>query len=275
MASALNRALSGLTCLGTLAFVQPALAQDLGLDVYILAGQSNMSGRGRLDDLTDAERAPDPAILLYGNDGRLRVAAEPLDDATDQVDQVSADRLAAVGPGLFFARVIRQRHGRPVLLIPCAKGGSAIEEWQPSTSRATLYGSCTARIREAGGRVAGVLWYQGETDSDRPAAVAEGWGQAFARLVAQLRADLRNPDLPITVVQISDRPDTAANRGRFAHWDVVQRQQGAVDLPCTVVVPTRALSRNADDLHLATDAQRIVGGLLAQEMGDLQARGCR
>lgn len=121
-------------------------------DVYLLTGQSNMSGRGLIAELTPEERVADPAIQLYGNDETTRPSLDPLDDATGQVDAVSSDAgIAAVGPGLFFARATRALRHRPILLVPCAKGGSSIGQWKPGGARDTLYGSCLARAQAVGG----------------------------------------------------------------------------------------------------------------------------
>lgn len=238
-------------------------------DVYILAGQSNMSGRGDIADLTPAERAPDPRIRLYANDGRWRVATEPLDDATGQLDAVSADPRAAVGPGLFFARAL----DRPVVLVPCAKGGSAIAQWRPDTRTDTLYGSCLARARAAGGRIAGVLWYQGETDA-RDTAAARRWSAAFADLARAFRRDLAAPRLPFAVVRLADAPARAEDTGRYPGWTIVQDAQARLRIDCVTVVRANGLPRLADDLHLTTAAHRVLGVRLADAMRRQQRR-CR
>lgn len=75
-------------------------------DVYLLAGQSNMSDRGAITDLPAKDRIVDQRVRLYGTDGGWHHALDPLDDATDQVDAVSANKEAAVGPGLSFARTM-------------------------------------------------------------------------------------------------------------------------------------------------------------------------
>ncbi|GAA0673162.1 hypothetical protein FHT00_001595 [Sphingomonas insulae] len=240
------------------------------MDVYVLAGQSNMSGRGRLADLAPAERIADPRIRLYGNDGRWRDALDPLDDAANQVDPVSADPQAAVGPGLPFARSLLRMRGHRVGLVPCAKGGSAIAAWVPGADRSTLYGSCAARVRDAKGRLAGLLWYQGE--SDTRGATSHTWRSGFAAIVAAFRNDWNAPRLPIVFVQIADRPRIGADR--YPDWTVVQAEQARVSLPCVAMVSTRTLRRNPDDLHLTTDAQRILGLRLAKAMATLQRQGC-
>jgi hypothetical protein len=240
---------------------------------YILAGQSNMSGRGLIDDLTPTERAADPTIRLYGNDGRWRVAAEPLDAAQDQVDAVSEDRIAAVGPGLFFARALRAGGGGPVALVPCAKGGSSIGRWKPGGGRETLYGSCLARAREAGGGIAGLVWYQGETDAEKTDA-GPAWRTAFEALVKSLRHDLGGERLPIVLVQLADAPAQKPGDKPYPSWTAIQAAQAAPVDACVAMVSAKGLGKREDDLHLTTAAQRVLGAKLAEAMRGLQDRGC-
>lgn len=248
-------------------------AREEAPDVYLLAGQSNMSGRGALAELTAAERALDPRIRLYGNDGKWRVAAEPLDDAAGQVDAVAEDRQAGVGPGLFFARALLKHRNRPILLVPCAKGGSAIGRWAPGAGRDTLYGACLARAREAGGRVAGMLWYQGESDTGS-AEKAAAWKASFETLVASLRRDLAAPRLPVVFVQLADRATSPERAARYPAWETVQQAQTSLSLRCTRMVPAKDLPLNADELHLSTAGQRALGPRLAAAMARLRKGGC-
>jgi len=264
-----------LTALGLTLVAPASAAQDRDSDVYILAGQSNMSGRGAVGELNAAERAIDPAIRFYRNDGHWRAAVEPLDDARDQVDAVSVDNQAAVGPGLFFARAVRVSTRRDVWLVPCAKGGSSIARWAPGGGRDTLYGSCLARVREAGGRVAGVLWYQGESDAGRDTAAAARWTPAFRAFVAALRRDLGSPRLPVALVQLSDAPARPQDEGRYPGWTSIQQQQLDTGLDCARTVTAVGLPHLPDDLHLTTSAQRILGSRLATAMLSLHRRGCR
>lgn len=240
-------------------------------ELYVLAGQSNMSGLGRLGSLTADERTADPSIRLYGNDGRWKPALDPLDDATDQIDGVSADRKPGVGPGLFFARKMRGQDRAPIDLVPCAKGGSAIDQWAAGGGRDTLYGSCLARIAEAGGRPAGMIWYQGEADA-RTMDLASTWQAKFTAMVAAMRRELGQPDLPIVLVELSD-PDPA-RAARQPGWRTVQAAQRTLELDCAATVSAVGLPQNPDRLHIATEGQRILGDKLATAMADLQSRGC-
>lgn len=233
--------------------------------VFLLMGQSNMSGRGALEGLMALERKANPHILVLANDDRVRPALDPLDDPTGQTDPVSLDREAGVGPGLFFARQIAAQRRRGVMLVPCAKGGSAIAQWAPGGSAETLFGSCLrrARLASATGELAGALWYQGESDA-REAASARAWPEAYQRMLCALRTGLGRPDLPVVTVVIGDRPDTGPYAGRYPAWSLVQHQQGQLRLSDHATVSAAGLPRNPDQLHLSTAAQRTLGKRLAR-----------
>lgn len=257
-----------------LAVAPPAFAAKAP-DVYLLAGQSNMSGRGELAELTPLEREADPRITLYGNDEKVRPALDPLDDPTGQVDAVSTDVQAAVGPGLFFARATLAARRKPILLVPCAKGGSFIDQWKGGGGRETLYGSCIARARAAGGRIRGILWYQGESDGGR-ADSAKVWRAAFEDLVARFRQDLDAPRLPIAIVQLADPPSPAVMAPRtFPSWAAIQAEQAGPLPTCVAMVTAQSLPLKADTLHLTTASQRVLGARLAEAMVGLRRAGCR
>lgn len=256
--------------LGLLGFQQPT--SQAQTDVYLLMGQSNMSGRGVLAEATPDGAVGDPAIIVYGNDGVWRIATDPLDSATDQIDAVSADPAAGVGPGLAFARtLVGLRPGRRIALVPCAKGGSSITEWARSNARTSLYGSCLARAKEAeaGGRLSGVLWYQGESDTDT-VADADAWAGRFAQMIDMFRRDLGAPRLPVVVVGLGDRPRSGPYAERFAAWATVQSAQAALRLADQSYVSAAGLPRNPDELHLSSSGQDVLGRRLAVAMSVLE-----
>jgi hypothetical protein len=235
-------------------------------EVWLLMGQSNMSGRGLLAELPPGWNRPDPRILLLGNDGVVRPAVEPLDSAEGQIDAVSADAAAAVGPGLTFARArLEADPDRRILLVPCAKGGTAIAEWTPATDRSTLFGSCVARAREARtfGRLAGGIWYQGESDT-RTWEAAQGWAARCADMLSAFREAMAQPNLPVIVVSLGDPPEIGEYAGRYPHWEAVRAAQDALRLNHVRVVPARGLPRNSDGLHLSTAGQLALGRRLAE-----------
>jgi hypothetical protein len=230
---------------------------DVVADIYVLAGQSNMSGRGEVGPVSPPELAPDPKIMLYGNDGVWRVASEPLDTATGQIDPVSVDTNAGVGPGLAFAKMVRARDPRrPIILVTCAKGGTSLKQWSPDPSRTTLYGSCLGRVREVmpRGRLAGLLWYQGESDA-RDQASASQWSERFGTLLTALRTDLAVPKLPVLMVGIADPPRVGRFADQFPFWAIVQQEQANMTDKNLFYVSAVGLEKLDDDLHLSTKGQ--------------------
>ncbi|MCB1171347.1 MAG: sialate O-acetylesterase, partial [Leptospiraceae bacterium] len=136
------------------------------LHLFVLAGQSNMSGRGK-----PLDQPLDNSIYLFGNDGNWKPAREPLDSCENQLDEVSCDEGAGTGPGLAFALELRKRRPDMAIgLIPCAKGATTIFEWDRRLVENSLYGNCLSRIRVASqmGEVKAVLFLQGEWDALGP-----------------------------------------------------------------------------------------------------------
>jgi hypothetical protein len=240
------------------------------MDVFLLCGQSNMAGRGGVNA---AERAwdgavPDACAVPAGAAWSLRAdgaawepAAEPLHASVD-----APGKTCGVGPGLAFAAALLRQAGRsaPALgLVPCAVGGSALSEWEgPLGARAVARAQAALALPCAAGarsRLAGVLFYQGETDAG-DAALAATWGARFEALAAALREALQSPLLPIFVVAITTAPLPA-----FPHVDAVRQQQlrAPTTVPRCCCVDAAGLPLQADGLHLSAAGAAALGQRLA------------
>lgn len=228
-------------------------------DIFLLMGQSNMSGRGNLDELNRAERNLDPSIMLAAPDGSLVTAVEPLDADPDGLVRVSEDRAAAVGPGLFFARQVNAP-GRQIVLVPCAKGGTSIQQWH-SLDPSALLGSCVERARRLNGRVAGALWYQGESDTQTQAQATQ-WPKHFSIMVDRLRRALQTPNFSVVMVSISD-PPVAPISARYPAWVFLKKLQAKIVMRCVATTTAEGLPRAVDQLHLTTEGQRRLGRRIA------------
>ncbi|XP_021994265.1 uncharacterized protein LOC110890929 isoform X1 [Helianthus annuus] len=168
-------------------------------DVFILAGQSNMAGRGGVidknwDGIIPPEVKPRPGkILRLGGDLTWEDAHEPL-----HID-IDVNKTCGVGPGMAFANAVLRgdpRRFRVVGLVPCAIGGSGIGEWSRG---GRLYDELTRRAAaagEGGGEIRGVLWFQGERDTLN-ISDAELYKERLRKLFIDLRTDLKSPLLPV------------------------------------------------------------------------------
>jgi hypothetical protein len=83
---------------------------------------------------------------------------------------VAAKSSQGSGVGLFFAREMLKRSGGvPQGLICTAHGGTSMQQWSPDRKHlggASLYASMLTSIKATGQPVAGILWYQGESDAN-------------------------------------------------------------------------------------------------------------
>ncbi|MEO0457743.1 MAG: sialate O-acetylesterase [Cyanobacteria bacterium P01_A01_bin.114] len=234
------------------------------LRLYVLAGQSNMTGLAELPE----KQSIHPQIFTFGNNYRWQPAQEPVDSPLGQVDTVSLDPEAGFGPSLAFARaMLADNPDWAIGLIPCAKGGSSIADWQRDRSDQTLYGSCLKRIQAAStlGELSGFLFFQGEADavdpkdypSLRPAP--DAWADKFSQLASDLRSDLAQPALPIVYAQLGSISDPES----FPGWQTVQAQQAQVQLPHTVMITTTDLALK-DAVHFNRASFEVIGERFAQ-----------
>ncbi|PKA47726.1 putative carbohydrate esterase [Apostasia shenzhenica] len=224
--------------------------------IFVLAGQSNMAGRGgvsddRWDHFVPPECRPTPSILRLSSQLCWEEAREPLHADIDVL------KTCGVGPGMPFAQaVLAAGEAASIALVPCAVGGTAIGEWGRGTP---LYETLVRRATIAaaaagGGGVAAVLWYQGESDTVLRRD-AEAYGSRMERLVRDLRSDLGQPDLLLIQVAL------ASGEGKFV--ELVREAQKELKLDNLITVDAQGLQLEPDQLHLTTQSQVKLGSMLA------------
>lgn len=182
------------------------IPEDLG--IFLLMGQSNMSGRGRLDEVPVLSH---PSVHMFREDAWVP-AVEPLH--TDKPE------MAGVGLGMSFAIKLMETSGlNAVGLVPCAVGGTPLSRWMPG---ADLYVNAVAVAKRAleGGTLRGVLWHQGEHDAGRQDDSAS-YGDRFREMIRSLRAELGDEGLPVVAGELGDFLE---KRERLKFFGVVNRQ---------------------------------------------------
>lgn len=225
-------------------------------DVWVIAGQSNAAGFGRTPHLDP----PMIGVSLYHASGRWRLASHPLFDATGSIYPANRHTiLLGHSPWLAFGKMIKEKTGVPIGLIPAALGGSGLDLWEPRREGAApLWDNMLRMVEDAGGGIAGVVWYQGETDAfDR--RKAETYLERFQSFVQRLRERF-GPGTPILIAQL-DRvisPD-------FAGWPIVSeaQRQAARTMERVAVIPTVDLPMD-DNIHVSSAGCVILGHRFAQ-----------
>lgn len=239
-----------------------APAPQRPMHLFLLAGQSNMAGRGTV---TDADRISHPRILMLDAEMRWVPAVHP----------VHFDKpVAGVGPGLSFARVLVERDPQIVVgLIPAAVGGSPILSWRPGAvhdqTGTPPYDDALARARAAAaaGELKAILWHQGESDAN-PRLSTE-YEARLRDLIGRFRQDLARPELPFLIGQLGqwpERPWTDA----WKRVDEAHRRIGGA-VPGAAYVSSAGLPHRGDTLHFSSEAARELGRRYAEAYLRLQA----
>jgi sialate O-acetylesterase len=248
-------------------------------DVWILGGQSNMQGCG----LLTKDFVPHPAIRAFFMDDRWEMAKDPLHNLWQAVDPVHeiinggpwgrGNPLFGAGPGPAFAQEMFRITGIPQGLIACAHGGTTMDQWSPKLQGSggrSLYGAMLRRVRKNGGSVAGLLWYQGESDADPVnAPLYTGKMKAF---IQSLRRDLKSPRLPVAMVQIGRFSECQVNNE--SAWNMIQHQQAILPKTIPFLSVVSAVDLSLDDpIHISGKDQDVLGVRLAGAMRNLSSGG--
>lgn len=210
--------------------------------VFLLIGQSNMNGYTRYAVPPEPQ---DGGVAVWTGEWSY-IAAPP------------GPSLGMKGPSLAFGRAYVARTGQTVGFVNGARGGSSIREWQKGEP---LYQNVLANLAGSGGPLAGVLVWQGEEDA-LPAGTLDAsgypvnpatWGQQFAQLVTDLRADTGHPRLRVLVARLARTTDPA-----MVNWGVVQAQQDAIGIAGVTLIATEPASL-IDGLHMDDQGAAVVG----------------
>ena len=226
-------------------------------DLYLLIGQSNMAGRGKV---TAVPRLSSERIWKFTKGGHWAEGVEPI-----HFDRPNT----GAGPGLSFARVLADGDASlEIGLIPCAEGGSALARWMPGGD---LYTNAVARTRAAmatGGRLRGILWHQGEADS-WSRQQAESYALRLTNMVTTLRSDLGCPYVPFIAGEVGTHYGVSIEkRGGTSFVAIVNEQikKAVSSLPASGWVSAAGLLPGPDGIHFTTESAYELGRRYAREV---------
>lgn len=229
-------------------------------DLWLIAGQSNSAGYGR----GPYHDPPELGVHLFRNSEQWALATHPMNDATDTRHPVNRE---ATNPGhspyLHFGRILLQELGHPIGLVQTALGGSPLSAWNPAQGQAALCENMIQCAAKVGGRVRGVLWYQGESDTGTDAD-ATSYAQRFSQALTAWRQALGDPQLPALTVQLN-RVFQVADEGSHRRWTQVREAQRQVARTDRRVAVVPALDLPLSDLiHISPAGNLLLGERLAR-----------
>ena len=216
------------------------------LNSFLMIGQSNMAGRGFIKDVP----------LVYNHhikmlrNGRWQTMWEP----------INYDRPnAGVGLAASFAAAWHlENQESEIGLIPCADGGTSLDDWNID---GTLFKNAIsqAKIAQKTSNIKGILWHQGENDSQP--GNAKKYGEKFGIIVTKLREELGDNDIPLLIGGLGDFLTEGVYGAYFASYSKVNEEleKFAQNTPNSYFITASGLSSNSDFIHIDAQSQRIFG----------------
>ena len=183
------------------------------MDVFLLAGQSNMAGRARIDKMISSN--DDSKVIINGHEILSLNKQNKWIPARDPLHYDKPTK-CGIGPGLSFAKLICQcgiiQKNRKIGLIPCAFGGTSILDWMPisnennkfnDSNTINLFNYTVNKVNIGlklipDSQLKCILWHQGESDSNS-IENAKKYEDYIISLMNSFRKSFNNNSLPILV----------------------------------------------------------------------------
>jgi hypothetical protein len=218
-------------------------AADKTIQVFILAGQSNMEGQGVVaydhpkyynggkgNLVWSMQNSKSAALMKHLKDGAGKwIEREDVRISFRDQREIRTGKLGIgftgyggtshIGPELQFGHVIGDHLGSPVLLIKTAWGGKSLySDFRPPSSGGAVgpyYKKMLEEVRAALAalgdrkyRISGFVWFQGWNDMVNKDARAE-YTVNLVNLAIDIRKELKSPRLPVVIGELGNLGEKA------------------------------------------------------------------
>ena len=213
---------------------------------FLMLGQSNMAGRGFIDEVPPIYNE---RIQMLRN-GQWQMMTEPI----NYDRPVSGASLA----GSFADAWCRENQEDTIGLIPCAEGGSSLDDW--AIDKVLFkHAISEAKFAMQTSELVGILWHQGESDSFN--GNYKVYYEKLLVIIETLRKELNTPDIPLI---IGGLPDFLGKEGfgkNCTEYALVNKEleKFAFEQDNCYFVTAVGLTSNPDGIHIDAVSQRKFG----------------
>lgn len=221
--------------------------------VFIMAGQSNMAGRAFVEA---RDTISNKRILTINRENNLIYAKEPI--------HFYEPSLKGLDMGMSFGREVLKYIPDTIslLLIPCAVGGSSLENWMEDKEHrgVRLFSNFNKKI-ELGkkyGNLKAILWHQGETTKSRDIQLLD---TRLCQFVKKVREAADNQYLPFIVGNLGSYSDD------YDKWNQINLKINSCAATDSLisVVQSKNLSNKGDKIHFDSKSIRLLGKRYARK----------
>ncbi|SJX67965.1 Acetylxylan esterase related enzyme [Enterococcus faecium] len=213
---------------------------------FLMIGQSNMAGRGFIQDVPPIYNEK---IKMLRN-GRWQMMTEPI----NYDRPVSGISLA----GSFADAWCHENPEETIGLIPCAEGGSTLDEWH--VDQALFRHAITeAKFAMENSELTGILWHQGESDSMN--GKYKVYYQKLLSIMKAFREELNAPNIPIIIGALGDFLGKEGFGKNCTEYNFINQelQKFAFEQDNCYFVTAEGLTSNPDGIHIDAISQRKFG----------------
>lgn len=220
--------------------------EGINMQSFLMIGQSNMAGRGFLQDVPPIYNE---RIQMLRN-GQWQMMTEP----------INYDRpVSGVGLAASFAESWCQEHQQEQIgLIPCAEGGSSLDDWRIDGPLFRHAITETAFALESS-TLAGILWHQGENDSMNSNYL--NYYDKFLTIIDALRKELKAENVPLLIGGLGDFLGKQGFGAYATEYQQVNEElkRFAFEQANCCFVTASGLTANPDGIHMDAVSQRKFG----------------
>ena len=223
---------------------------DNAIHSFLMIGQSNMAGRGEFGEVPAIDN-PLCYMLRMGRWQKMREPVNP-DRPIFEGRFHSGISLAAS-----FANELANHTETKVGLIPCADGGTTIDQWMPGE---VLYDHAIMMTKLAmrSSSLAGIIWHQGESDCHSDDTLY-AHKEKFINMITLLRKELGAEDIPLIIGELSENYAESYNIGERSICMNRFYREAANELPMCAVASSQGLELKPDGIHFNSAATREFG----------------